>query len=164
MGPYAISPKPSPNTPDTTSWTTKLFGIRSVPDLGLLTTAFPATTDTPIVQRSWGFLNYGPNFTFHEYMKARNAFTGVVLHFGLILGGLLIIIPFFRTLARKFIYQPGDGPTREQSKNDHFEYRGIAYPDVKVPNPPRAFCKASFRGSMYLCKKFSKLPPGPYNC
>jgi hypothetical protein len=50
------------------------------------------------------------------------------------------------------VYQPGDGPTEEEYKNDRFDFRGIAKPDVQTLDPQRAFCKVTFQGSMYVCK------------
>jgi hypothetical protein len=154
--PYAISPIPGPKTSNPTSLITKLFGVRVVPDLGTLTTWLGGVSDVPIVQRSWGLLGgadfYGPNFHFGEFIKSRNYLAAVISHFTLILGSLLIAIPFVRNLARKFVFQPGDGPTKEQSKNYRMEYRGIGIPDVKTPNPPRAFVRAHYEGSLYECK------------
>lgn len=154
--PYAISPIPGPGTKDNTSIVTKIFGIRAVRDLGILTSSLGGMADTPIVQRSWGLLGgnkfYGPNFRFHEYMKARNHLSAIFIHFALVLGSVMLAIPFMRTIGRKLVYQPGEGPTKEESKRDRFEYRGIGIPDVATPNPPRAFCKAAYEGSLYECK------------
>lgn len=151
MAPYALSPIPGPVTKDSTTIITKVLGVRSVRDLGILTTALQGGTDTAIVHRSWGLLNYGPKFRFHEYQKARNHLTAVLLHFALILAGLFLATPPLRNLAKKYVYQPGDGPTEEDWKNDRFEYRAIAYPDVSTKAKERAFCKASFEGSLYVC-------------
>jgi hypothetical protein len=154
--PYALSPIPGPKIKNTKSWITKLFGVRVVPDLGILTTSIGASADQPIVQRSWGLLGgnsfYGPNFRFGEYSKARNYLVAVMIHFGLAIGALCLAVPIFRKLARRFVYQPGDGPTKEESQKDRVEYRGIAKPDVETANPPRAFCRAYFSGSLYACK------------
>lgn len=155
LAPYALSPVPGPKTPATVPWTTKILGVRSVRDLGILTTALQGTTDKAIVHRSWGQLNYGPNFKFYEYQKARNHLTAVALHFTLLFAGLFIAIKPFRTLAKKYVYQPGDGPTKEESKNDRYEYRGIAIPDVQTPNPPRSYGTLSYEGSAYVCEYFS---------
>jgi hypothetical protein len=154
--PYAISPIPGPKIPDPNSLITKITGVRAVPDLGLLTTSLGRVSDTPIVQRSWGLLGgpnfYGPNFHFTEFMKSRNYLAAFMTHISILVGSLFIAIPFVRTLARKYVYQPGDGPTKEEVKNDRVEYRGIATPDVKTPNPPRAYCRACWEGSMYECR------------
>lgn len=58
------------------------------------------------------------------------------------------MIPLFRTVMRKFVYQPGDGPTKEQTRKDRVEYRGVARPDTKE-GTPRAFCRAYYDGSLY---------------
>ena len=154
--PYALSPIPGPKAVIPKSWITRLFGVRVVPDLGILTTSIGATANVPIVQRSWGLLGgnnvYGPNFQVGEYSKARNYLTAVGVHFALILGTLCLTVPIFRKFARRFVYQPGDGPTKAASQNDRVDYRGIANPDVQAPNPPKAFCRAHFHGSIYGCK------------
>ena len=66
------------------------------------------------------------------------------------------------------LYQPGDGPTREDAAKDYVEYRGIAWPDIDEQTPggkeevkgrgKQAFCKAWFNGSMYYCE-FVTRPP-----
>ncbi|KAI9047881.1 hypothetical protein LZ554_007683 [Drepanopeziza brunnea f. sp. 'monogermtubi'] len=150
--PGGISPIPVPKGPGK-PLLTKLLGFRSVSDLGILTDHFGAVADTPIVYRSWALLggaaNYGPNFQFSEQMKARNYLTAIAVHFSLVIGTLLLAIPFIRTLARKFVYQPGEGPSKEEYKNDRVEYRGIAIPDTETPTPIRAYCRAKYEGSLY---------------
>jgi len=154
--PYAISPIPGPKNSSGGSLITTLFGIRSVPYLGILTTSIAGGTDRPIVQRSWGLLGgnkfYGPNFSFSEHMKTRNYLTAIATHYGLIFGMMMLAIPFIRTLVKKYVYQPGDGPTKEESRNDRVEYRGIGKPDVGKVGGPRVFCRAHFEGSLYKCK------------
>lgn len=130
-------------------------GVRSEPKLGgLLTTSIAASADAPIVQRSWGLLGgnqfYGPNFYFSGFMKTGNYLSGVLLHFGLILGSILLAIRPVRSLVKKYVYQPGDGPTKEEVRKDRVEYRAIGTPDYVTHS--RAFCKASFEGSMYTCE------------
>jgi hypothetical protein len=157
--PYALSPIPGPKTRSPTSWITKLLGVREVSDLGILTTYLGAAADRPLVHRTWGLLggpsSYGPNFRFSEYMKVQNYLTAIFLHFSLAVASFFVAIPFLRKLAKRFVTQPGDGPTKEQSRNDRVEYRGIGNPDVQTPNPGRAFCKAYYEGSLYECKLFS---------
>ncbi|KAG9247255.1 Saccharopine dehydrogenase-domain-containing protein [Calycina marina] len=149
MIPYAISPASGPKVPSPISWTTKIFGIRAVRDLGILTTAIQASSDVAIVQRSWGFLNYGPKFQYHEYMKSRNYLTGILTHFAILAGGIILAIPFLRNTAKRFVVQPGHGPTKEESSRERFEFRGIGTPDVPGQAPARAYCKFSYQGSLY---------------
>lgn len=85
-------------------------------------------------------------------MKARNYLTGIAIHFGLILGGLFLAIPFFRHTARKYVYQPGDGAAKEETKSDRVELRAIAKPDNEQANSPRIFCREYYEGSIYGCK------------
>ncbi|PQE08836.1 Saccharopine dehydrogenase protein [Rutstroemia sp. NJR-2017a WRK4] len=157
MEPYALSPIPAPKVRDSTSFfsrlLTKLVGIKVVPDLGILTTSIAGRTDLPIIHRSWGMLGgadfYGPNFHVSEYMKARNYLTAIALHFGLLIGGMVLCIPLFRRVMSKYVYQPGEGATKEQYKRDRVEYRAIAKPDLGKPKTPRVFCRAHFEGSAY---------------
>jgi len=154
--PYAISPIPKPNAPSAESLFTKLFGIKVVPDLGILTTSFGAGANRPIVQRTWGLLggaqNYGPNFRYGEYLKARNHFTALAIHVISALGALLLIFPPARWIIKKLIYQPGEGPSKEQGMKDVFEYRGIGSPDTNATTVPRAFVKMRGEGSIYRRK------------
>lgn len=85
-------------------------------------------------------------------MKSRNYLTGIAIHFAILFGSVALAIGPLRHLLKKFVYQPGDGPTKEEVRNDRIEYRGIGIPDVQTAKPPRAFCKASFEGSLYACK------------
>lgn len=147
--PYALSPIPGPRIPDNTSWFTKIFGVRTVPDLGTLTTSMSGKLDTPIVHRSWGLLGYGPNFRYGEYTKVRNPLQGIAIHFGLALLPLLLLLPFSSTIAKLFMTPPGEGPSKEQAKKDRFGFRGYGTPDIATPNPPKAFCHTVYEGSVY---------------
>lgn len=161
--PYALSPAAhkQPTRP-VGSLLSGLFGSRSIPDLGIVTTSLAASTDTSLVERTWGLLSvtpsrkdefYGPNFTWNEVFRARNWLHGAMVHWGLLLGGFLIAcIPPVRTLLRKFIYQPGEGPQREDMQRESIEYRGVAKPEGEVKGNQRAFCKATYSGSMYYRK------------
>ncbi|GKT81057.1 saccharopine dehydrogenase [Colletotrichum tofieldiae] len=162
--PYALSPVPNHSKVQSqTSLLTKLVGLRNVPNLGLMTTSIAGMTDAPIVQRTWGLLatlpsrekqSYGPNFSFHEYMRAKGYLRGIAIHWGLAFFGLLLATAApFRKLVKKFVYQPGEGPDKEVSKRDEIEYRGIAIPDKESKTGyPKAFCRAWYNGSMYYCE------------
>ncbi|KAK0099496.1 hypothetical protein ONS95_000227 [Cadophora gregata] len=151
--PGGISPIPVPKVQPHKSLTTKILGICSVSDLGILTSSLGGTADRPIIYRSWALLGgdktYGPNFHFSEYMKARNHLSAIVIHFSIMIGSMLLAIPLFRTVARKCVYKPGEGATREQYRNDRVEYRGIGIPDVQTSSTTRAFCRLNYEGSCY---------------
>ncbi|KAL2137178.1 hypothetical protein VTI74DRAFT_7725 [Chaetomium olivicolor] len=158
--PFALSPLPAPSpspAPPRPSLLTRLTGLIEVPSLGLLTTSIAGSTDAALVQRTWGLLGslpsprreqfYGPNFSFQEYMRPRNWLTGMAVHFGLMLFGLIVATPFLRRIVQKGVYQPGEGPEAEAAQGDEIEYRGVANADGR--GVERAFCRAWFRGSAY---------------
>jgi hypothetical protein len=152
--PYGLSPIPGPLHKDSVPRTTKLLGVRYIRDLGIQTTyIFASAADRPLVHRSWGLLggpsNYGPNFEFNEYKKTQNYLTGTLSHLGLVLGAIFVSIPFVRAFIKRFVIQPGDGPTKEEAKMDFVEYKGIAKQDVPDQKAPRAFARATFSGSGY---------------
>ncbi len=161
--PFALSPVPNatPAQRKKVSLFTRLTGLVEIPTLGLMTTSIAGATDAPIVERTWGLLStipaaksqfYGPNFSFKEYMRARNWLAGAMLHYGLILGAIILTTPPLRALVRRFVYQPGQGPDVEAAKNDTIKYEGIAVPDVQGGTDRQAHCLAWFNGSIYGCK------------
>ncbi len=84
-------------------------------------------------------------------MKTRNIATAMVMHYSLLIGGaLLAFCSPFRNLVRRFVFQPGQGPTREDAANDYIEFRGVGTPDVQPASGKQALCRAWFQGSMYL--------------
>lgn len=161
--PYALSPLPRPTSPQSraprSSLLTRLTGLVSVPSLGLLTTSLAGSTDAAIVQRTWGLLAtlppprrgqaYGPHFSFREYMRPRNWLTGVGLHVGIMLLGLVMVMPLWlrQVVLERWGHRAGEGPDPEKAKGDEVEYRGVGKADDDEGG--KAFCKAWFRGSTY---------------
>ncbi|KAK2753251.1 hypothetical protein FQN54_007942 [Arachnomyces sp. PD_36] len=154
-GPFSIAAVPPSEKLGSRSLFEKIFGIRTVPDLGTLTTSIAASVDVPVVHRSSslapGF--YGSRFRLWELMKARNAFTGILTHFAIAIGFFAIMFSPVRMLLQRYIFQPGQGPERnEASKHDYVEYRGIATADEVTTNgrpAKRAYGKLTFEGDMY---------------
>lgn len=78
--------------------------------------------------------------------------SGMAMHYGLLLGGALIMfVPPFRALMRKFIFKPGQGPSKEDSAKDYLELRGTATPDLGNSGK-QAFGKVWYSGSLYYSK------------
>ncbi|EFY98765.1 saccharopine dehydrogenase [Metarhizium robertsii ARSEF 23] len=138
-----------------------ILGVTSRPNLGLLTTSIAGTTDQTVVTRTWGLLHeipsrkkefYGPRFTWSEYFKARNWLHGIGIHFALAIGSFfLVFVPPVRSLVKRFIYQPGEGVSREDMEKEEVEFRGTATPDIESnPSQKQAFCRAWFHGSLYM--------------
>lgn len=152
-GTWASSPVPGPKHRDSSSLLSNLLGVRSIEGLGTLTTSISAGPNTATVQRSWGLLDggrfYGPNFSYREYAAVRNMFIGVIVHVAMAFGALLLALPPFRWLIRKFLYAPGQGAAREAANNDSIEFRAIAVADEAGPNPRRAMGKLRWDGGNY---------------
>ncbi|KAI6801602.1 hypothetical protein KC360_g2450 [Hortaea werneckii] len=132
----------------------KLTGLRTVSDLGLLTDSIQGPADIPIVHRTYGLLDngkyYGPGFHMTAYMKARNFLQGLGIHLALTVGMMALILPPVRWLLKKFVYQPGEGPSKEQVRHEYAEWRAIANADVSDPNDPkRVLGRMRWEGSMY---------------
>lgn len=153
-GNWISSPIPRPRSDPSPSLVNKLLGIRSVPALGTMTTSPSAGPNVATVQRTWGLLEegklYGPNFTYHEYLGVRNAAVGILLHFIFAFGALAIALPPFRWLAKKVVYSPGQGTTKEASSKEVLEYRAIATADQGGHSPRRAFARLRWDGPLYF--------------
>jgi short subunit dehydrogenase-like uncharacterized protein len=159
--PFALSPVPNTHPTPKASIFSMLTGLYTFPNLGLLHTSITGSTNAAIVQRTWGLFKqepsrqkefYGPKFTFREFMKAQNFVTGIAAHYGLIIGGaLLLLVPPVRALMRMLVFKPGEGPSKEASAKEYIEFRGTAKPDLEKSGK-QAFVKAWYSGSMYYRK------------
>lgn len=151
--PWAMSSIPGPKPLKKTSFLTKLFGVRTVPGLGVLTTSIAGGTNRAIVQRSWSLLNrgkyYGPRFQYSEYVTVRNALVGAILHFALVLGAVAVSLRPLRYLVRKLVYMPGEGDTRENTEKEAIEWRALAIADENSSSPKRAFGRFRWEGGHY---------------
>ena len=154
MKPWALSPIPGPKLLERPSVSQRLLGTRNVADLGTLTTSFTGTTNRSTVHRTWGLLGggssfYGPRFHYSEYMEVRNVFIGVAVHFLIAVSMVVIALPPVRWLLEKFVYAPGQGPTKVATSKERIEYRTIAIADQDTATPKRAFAKMSYEGGTY---------------
>lgn len=118
--PFAQSPVGPPPNVDSVpgpSLMTRILGVRTVPDLGVLTTSLQGSVDAAEVYRSWGLIDqgqlYGPKFRFLPYATVRNLFTGVLVHLSIAFGFLTLLLPPVRALLKKMVFQPGEGPAKE---------------------------------------------------
>ncbi|KAB5570557.1 Saccharopine dehydrogenase-domain-containing protein [Coniochaeta sp. 2T2.1] len=160
--PFALSPVPnsSPRHPPR-SLLSRLTGLVTVPNLGLQTTCIAGATDAAIVERTWGLLRsnprtakdqaYGQNFSYREYMRPRNWFHGLLVHYGLMALFFIVVTPPLKALVRRFVYKPGEGPDVDVARGDEIEFRGIAEPDVEAGTKvgERAWSRCWYAGSMY---------------
>jgi len=115
---WSLSVVPPPKQAYSKPLFEKLTGVRTVADLGdFLTDSIAGTTDTTLVHRSWSLYDggkfYGPNFYISPYSRAGSLLKGVLMHFALIFGFMALMLPPVRWLLQRFVYQPGEGPTKE---------------------------------------------------
>lgn len=115
--PWSLCPVTPPKQTMSKTWYETITGVRTVNDLGVLTDSLQGPADIPIVHRTWGLYDgghiYGPNFHVSAYMKARNTLTGFGFHVLLTTALAALILPPVRWLLKHFVYQPGEGPTKE---------------------------------------------------
>lgn len=149
MTPFSLTASPPPKNIPGESILEKVFGVRSIPDLGTVTTSPSGVCDMSIVHRSSSLMPelYGQNFFFRQFLSVRNALIGVAIHVGFLVVVSLLALPPVRWLVKKFVFAPGTGPRREDSANDLLEYHAIATADSA--SPQRVFGKLTYHGGMY---------------
>ncbi|KAL0259778.1 hypothetical protein SLS55_005518 [Diplodia seriata] len=151
LKPFALSPVQPQSQPSSQGLVSTILGVRQDKDLGFLTDWIGAKVDAAIVYRSWGLLDggklYGPKFSFNEHMPTKSTLSGALVHFGMVLSMVLLALPPVRWIAQKFIYQPGDGPERESTKNDYLYHKAIGTADSS--RGERAIAEFRFNGGMY---------------
>jgi len=118
--PWAQSPIGAPSsslTDPSPAPLERFLGVRTVRDLGVLTTNLQGPVDATQVYRTWGLLDggkyYGDKFRFRPYTTVRNMLTGVFVHLAIAFGTLLLLVPPVRTLMKRFVFEPGEGPSQE---------------------------------------------------
>jgi len=151
MKPYALSPIPAPKNAQGGSFLTRLLGYRRVPDLGILTDSPQSGSDIGIVNRSWALFSggkwYGPKFEFDEFMRVGSAFMGAAVHF---IGAFVVVGLYFapfRWLMKKLVFQPGQGPSKEDFEKHSLSYKCIATADSSAKK--RAMSTFDYSGSGY---------------
>lgn len=149
MTPFSLTASPPPKNIPGESILEKVFGVRSIRDLGTVTTSPSGVCDMSIVHRSSSLMPelYGQNFFFRQFLSVRNALIGVAIHIGFLVVVSLLALPPVRWLVKKFVFAPGTGPRREDSANDLLEYHAIATTDSA--SPQRVFGKITYHGGMY---------------
>ncbi|OQE27772.1 hypothetical protein PENSTE_c004G08081 [Penicillium steckii] len=150
-GPYSLAASPPKDVPRE-GILQKILGVRSIRDLGTLTTSPNGMADMAIVYRSSTLMPelYGQRFAFHQLLNVRNALVGALFHVGFTFGLALLLLPPVRWLVRKVIFAPGSGPSMQESLDDRIEYHAVATADQAGPAPKRVFGKLTFQGSMYV--------------
>ncbi|KAI1083241.1 Saccharopine dehydrogenase-domain-containing protein [Whalleya microplaca] len=151
--PFCLAYDPRSQAPKSIrrSTTQKLFGIRFIPELGNLTSSPAEMCDAATMHRSSTMMPklYGRDYQAQIHVNVRNPIVGILIHIGFRLGMLALLLPPVRWLARNFIYAPGQGPTKQDGKDDRVEYRGIAIADQQSAKPSRALGILSYENGPY---------------
>ncbi|KAL1305831.1 hypothetical protein AAFC00_003992 [Neodothiora populina] len=154
--PFSLSTIPAPPQASTSApLAQRLLGVRTVRDLGTLTTSLQGGADATIVHRSWSLFDqgkyYGPGFIFSPYVHVRNFLTGIMVHAAIVFGTLFLLLSPVRWLLKKLVYQPGQGPSKQDSKHDHLEYRALATVDSEADpsDPKRITARMRWEGDLY---------------
>lgn len=156
MKSWSLSPIQGSRSPWPRSITQSLLGVQNIPPLGTLSTSVSGTINRAIVHRTWGLLGgpkstYGPRFHYREFWRVRNVLMGVILHFALAVGFLMIAIPPVRWLLARLVTAPGQGPTKEATSRERVEYRAVAIADQDTAHPKRALGRMRYEGGIYYC-------------
>ncbi|KAI9782325.1 MAG: hypothetical protein M1835_004057 [Candelina submexicana] len=155
--PYALSAMPGSKPSRPRPLLEKLTGVRMDPTLGALTTAVTASSDTPIVERSWSLLSdiYGLDFEFNEYQMVRNVFVAITIKVLYAVAMIGLILPPVRWLLKMMVYAPGQGASKEAGFKESIEFRALAIADQNTHNPRRAMARMHYKGrSMYYMAGF----------
>ncbi|KAL4892294.1 Saccharopine dehydrogenase-domain-containing protein [Aspergillus ambiguus] len=149
--PFALAASTPPKDIPRESILDKVLGARAVRDMGTLTTSPSGIADITVVHRSSTLMPefYGPRFYFRQFLRVRNVFVGVAVHYLFLVGLTLLLLPPVRWLLRQVIYAPGQGPSMESSRNDRVEYRAVATADQNTTTPKRVLGKLKLQGGMY---------------
>ncbi|CAI7633225.1 unnamed protein product [Penicillium glandicola] len=149
MSPFSLAASPPPKSIPGESILEKVFGVRSISDLGTVTTSPTGICDMTIVHRSSSLMPelYGPHFFFRQFLSVRNTLIGVAVHIGFLVVVSLLALPPVRWLVRKLVFAPGSGPRREDSTNDLLEYHAIA--TAENASSQRVFGKITYHGGLY---------------
>jgi short subunit dehydrogenase-like uncharacterized protein len=150
LNPFVLSPSLPLKRSSTRGLLSWIVGPFSYPDLNLLKTSMTASANVPIVHRSSGLMPqfYGTDFRFAEYLRVSNYAWGVAIHLGLAFASILLTLGPVRTLLKRFVYRPGQGPTVEANAKDVLEYRAVAIADQQGPEK-KAMATFRYEGGLY---------------
>jgi len=113
------------------------------------------SANLPIVQRTWGLLEYearwnlegipkprevlaadksryGPSFKYDEFLETPSTFRAVLLTIGMVLGVGSIMLPPLRWILQKLLPSPGQGPSEEVLGNGWIQTTNLT---TSVPSP-----------------------------
>jgi len=83
-------------------------------------------------------------------MAVGSPVVGAFIHFAIVLLTILLAFPPTRAILKMFTtYSPGNGPTKESTKNDVLELRAVAVAEQLAKPPRKALATFRFEGGIY---------------
>ncbi|KUJ21405.1 uncharacterized protein LY89DRAFT_681909 [Mollisia scopiformis] len=137
------------------SKSTNFFGMRHDPFLGELSaSSMSAAQNRAVIHRTWGLLDggkdYGPNFQYHEYKKAKSTVAGILQILNSKAIALLLAIAPFRAMAKIILPAPGQGPDLQKERNYRVEMELVAVADTDDDRTaPRVHSRFAYPGGPY---------------
>ncbi|OBT64338.1 hypothetical protein VE03_06742 [Pseudogymnoascus sp. 23342-1-I1] len=151
--PWSLSATSQQRKPNPAPLLSRVFGYRSIPGFGDVTTSFLAISNESIAHRSSSLMPkiYGPDFNFHEYLPTTGPFAGVLAHLILRLVMLVISFPPVQWLAAKYLIPAsGTGPDlATAAESERQEFLAIGAPSKSEGGQVSA--RYVYEGSLYYC-------------
>lgn len=151
--PWSLSATSERRKPNPVPLLSRIFGYRSIPGFGNVTTSFLAISNESIAHRSSSLMPkiYGPDFNFHEYLPTTGPFAGVLAHLILRLVMLIISFPPIQWLAAKYLIPAsGTGPDlATAADSERQEFLAIGAPSKL--NGEQVAARYVYEGSLYYC-------------
>lgn len=143
------------NSPPTSNYklplVSRLFGYRSIPVLGKVTTSFLAICNESVTHRSASLLPeiYGYSFHTHEYLPISSGVSAVFVHVFTKLAIYLLAFPPLRWFLRSIIPTPGTGPDLAKANTEKQTFEAIGTPVSREGRQVKG--KFVYEGSLYYC-------------
>jgi hypothetical protein len=151
--PFALSPvKPAAEQIGSVpprSLRSALTGTWDLPELGIVGNWPGTMMDRAIVHRSWGLFDsgswYGDKFRFTQLLAAKSTLAGAMRSYGLLFLQIVMLFAPGRWALKKLVYEPGQGPTREEAKKYFLKMKAIG----TTESGKRIVAKMDLDGCLY---------------
>ncbi|KFY18420.1 hypothetical protein V493_08637 [Pseudogymnoascus sp. VKM F-4281 (FW-2241)] len=151
--PWSLSATPQRWKPNSAPLLSRIFGYRSIPGFGDVTTSFLAICNESVAHRSSSLMPkiYGPHFNFHEYLPTTGPIAGILTHLILRLVMLIISFPPVQWIAAKYLIPAsGTGPDlASAADSERQEFIAIGGPFNSKGDQVSA--RYLYEGSLYYC-------------
>lgn len=152
--PWSLTSKSRTRPSSSEPFLSKIFGYRSIPGLGTVSTSFLSIANESLAHRSASLQPeiYGQSFHLHEYLPVASFLAAVSVHFLTRLGVLLFALQPLRWLFTKLIPAPGTGPDLTTAHIEQQTFRALG--TAKASQGSKALATFLYEGSLYYCSAF----------